>query len=327
MKVIQIFCFFLFLNLGFHAENFDKQLAKLPEKERLVFLNKQLEGYLKFSEFPYRKYAEYALTLASDVYSALSELSLAMNNPAEALKFNRLADTLKKNLLGPQVTGPIMNLLMKYEKEKYGQEIIKRQNLLIIFSLIVILLLVILLLIYRLQRQRARRKNISYEQLLAEQRLLLENMKTVIREMDEKEGPKKYGKSKLSLGKAHDCLQRLITIMAGKKKYLDPELSLKSLSEILEVNTSYLSQIINEHLGKNFTDYVNQFRVEEAKKKLSDPKHKKSSLTDIAFQSGFNSIPSFNRVFKKLTGLNPSQFSHDFSVGKSKGKKQAKGNS
>jgi YesN/AraC family two-component response regulator len=177
-----------------------------------------------------------------------------------------------------------------------------------------------LLLVYRRQRQKARKKNISFEHLLTEQRLLLENMQARLKELAEKEEPKKYEKSKLSLEKAHDCLKQLIAIMTTGKKYLDPELSLKTLSEIMEVNTSYLSQIINEHLGKNFADYVNQFRVEEAKRILCEPKQEKLSLTDIAFQSGFNSIPSFNRVFKKLTGLSPSHFGHDSSGSKGNGK-------
>ena len=138
--------------------------------------------------------------------------------------------------------------------------------------------------------------------------LFFDELQEVVAGLGAKERKKKYEQSKLSQDKTRYCLNKLDQMMTVEKKYLDSELSLKSLSENLEVNTTYLSQIINEHLGKNFNDYINHYRVQEAKDLILDPKEKKINLTDIAFQSGFNSIPSFNRVFKKMTGFNPSQF-------------------
>jgi AraC-like DNA-binding protein len=80
------------------------------------------------------------------------------------------------------------------------------------------------------------------------------------------------------------------------------------VAEKLNVSTNNLSQIINEKLGKNFYDFVNEYRVETAKELLLNPKKQHLTLLAIAFDSGFNSKSSFNNVFKKQTSLTPSEF-------------------
>ena len=69
-----------------------------------------------------------------------------------------------------------------------------------------------------------------------------------------------------------------------------------------------LSQVINEQLGVNFFNFVNQYRVEEFKERLADPSNRNFSLLGIAFDSGFNSKSTFNRIFRNTTGLTPSRY-------------------
>ena len=69
-----------------------------------------------------------------------------------------------------------------------------------------------------------------------------------------------------------------------------------------------VSQIINEQLSYNFNDFINSFRIEEAKKMLNDPGMKNITVASIAYDSGFNTLSAFNTAFKKFTGLTPSQF-------------------
>ena len=95
--------------------------------------------------------------------------------------------------------------------------------------------------------------------------------------------------------------------MKINKPFIDPEITLKKLSEQVDIPFRYLSQIINENLHKNFYDFINNYRIEEAKKLLSDPGCKKTIL-EILYQIGFNSKSSFNTSFKKNTGLTPTQF-------------------
>ncbi|WP_343658645.1 helix-turn-helix domain-containing protein [Chryseobacterium sp.] len=96
-------------------------------------------------------------------------------------------------------------------------------------------------------------------------------------------------------------------IMEIQKPYLDSELNLIKLAEMLSVSTHHLSYVINTGFEKNFFQYVNEFRVEYAKKLLKEP-NSKLSILGIAYESGFNSKTSFNTTFKKMTGQTPSEF-------------------
>ncbi|WP_068943627.1 helix-turn-helix domain-containing protein [Chryseobacterium timonianum] len=100
---------------------------------------------------------------------------------------------------------------------------------------------------------------------------------------------------------------QLENIMSIQKPYLDSELNLIKLAEILSVSTHHLSYVINTGFQKNFFQYVNEFRVEYAKQLLKDS-GSKLSILGIAYESGFNSKTSFNTTFKKVTGKTPSEF-------------------
>ncbi len=99
----------------------------------------------------------------------------------------------------------------------------------------------------------------------------------------------------------------------SEKNYLDANLSLDSVAENLQINKSYLSRIINMELEKGFSDYVNELRVEEAKRYMSNPEFKNYTLISIGLEAGFNSKSAFNSAFKKFTGMTPSQFRNSIS--------------
>lgn len=118
----------------------------------------------------------------------------------------------------------------------------------------------------------------------------------------------KYKGSSLTSQRSKLYLDRLMALMNDEKPYLDPELSLMKLSRMIGITKEDLSQVINEQLGKNFKNFINAFRVEEAKKKLLDPREEQYVLLKIAFDVGFNSKSVFNSSFKKVTGMSPSEF-------------------
>lgn len=93
-----------------------------------------------------------------------------------------------------------------------------------------------------------------------------------------------------------------------QKLYLEPELSLSDLATKLKTNTSMLSAAINQNFGKNFNDFVNEYRVEEVKRQLKNPANAHLSLLGVAMECGFNSKSTFNRAFKKFTGQSPKEF-------------------
>jgi len=93
-----------------------------------------------------------------------------------------------------------------------------------------------------------------------------------------------------------------------EKNYLDCNLSLELTAEKLDISKSHLSRIINSELGKNFSDYVNELRVEEAKNYISNPEFSNYTLVAIGLEAGFNSKSAFNSTFKKFTGITPSEY-------------------
>lgn len=118
----------------------------------------------------------------------------------------------------------------------------------------------------------------------------------------------KYEKSALTPARAETYLTRLLHAMETEKLFTNSDLKLQDLAQKLDIPPHHLSQIINEKLGQNFFDFLNQYRVEEAKKCLTDPEKQPYTILSIALEVGFNNKASFNTAFKKHTGMTPSQF-------------------
>jgi len=97
-------------------------------------------------------------------------------------------------------------------------------------------------------------------------------------------------------------------VMEKERPYLDPDLDLTKLSELLGMNPKQVSHTINRSFSKNFYEYVNSYRVEAFKQRVAEPKNKKLTFLGLAFDCGFKSKSTFNDVFKKTTGKTPSQY-------------------
>ena len=135
----------------------------------------------------------------------------------------------------------------------------------------------------------------------------------VVRKMDrpasdDNSESSKYRKSPLNDQDASLIHERLMHLMAEKKPYKNPDLTLNELAGILEVHPNYLSQVINSKEKKSFYDLVNEMRVEEFIKLISHPSNLQYTLLAISYDCGFNSKASFNRNFKKYTGLSPRDY-------------------
>lgn len=102
--------------------------------------------------------------------------------------------------------------------------------------------------------------------------------------------------------------QKLKDYMIAQKPYLNEKLTLNELSVQLEVKSYYITFILNRVLKKNFYDFINYYRVEEIKKRINEGELSKYTMLSIAFDCGFNSKASFNRIFKSYTGYNPTQY-------------------
>ncbi|MDW3650580.1 MAG: AraC family transcriptional regulator [Bacteroidia bacterium] len=115
----------------------------------------------------------------------------------------------------------------------------------------------------------------------------------------------KYEHSTLNQDEKERILRKLQKKLRDEKQYLNPNLSLAELAHKLEINSNQLSQVINELLGKNFYQLINEYRVEEVKRNILS---QEKTLLGIALESGFNSKSAFNRIFKEITGSTPSAY-------------------
>jgi AraC-like DNA-binding protein len=104
---------------------------------------------------------------------------------------------------------------------------------------------------------------------------------------------------------------RLLGHMESERPYLAPEFTLGELAAQLRTNTSWLSKVINTGCGQNFNDFINEYRVREAEQRLRNPRFRHYTLLAVALESGFNSKSTFNRVFKKLRGVTPSEIERE----------------
>ena len=96
--------------------------------------------------------------------------------------------------------------------------------------------------------------------------------------------------------------------METKKPYLQGDLVLPQLAQQLGISANYLSQVINEQLKVNFYDFINGYRVEDAKRLMKNAGQKNINILKIAFDSGFNSKSAFYTAFKKVTSMTPTQY-------------------
>jgi YesN/AraC family two-component response regulator len=115
-------------------------------------------------------------------------------------------------------------------------------------------------------------------------------------------------KTTLQPNKIDDIVNNITNLMEAQRLYAETELTLKQLADKLQVPSYQVSQAINEGMKKNFYDLINGYRVEEAKRLLLDPKNENYTILSVGFEAGFNSKTTFNTVFKKFTGVAPTEF-------------------
>lgn len=101
---------------------------------------------------------------------------------------------------------------------------------------------------------------------------------------------------------------KLLAYIEREKPYLNSELSLPGLASALDISRNQLSTVINQVHNKNFYEFINGYRLEEVKNLMDDPANSHLKFISLAYDAGFNSKATFNRIFKQMTGLTPSQY-------------------
>ena len=101
-------------------------------------------------------------------------------------------------------------------------------------------------------------------------------------------------------------LANLNYFMHDEEVFKDPDLSLQSMADLVNLSSHQLSELVNHELGKNFSTYVMEFRVKAAIKELKNNEH--STILSIALSVGFNSNSAFYSAFRKITGKSPKEY-------------------
>jgi len=111
--------------------------------------------------------------------------------------------------------------------------------------------------------------------------------------------------------KANDSsilFKEISKLIVEDKLYLKSDLSLSKLSVLIGQSTQKTSSIINQYAKRNFNDFINYYRIQDAKKILTDFESQKFTISSVAFDTGFSSLSSFNSAFKKFEGKTPSMY-------------------
>jgi len=127
---------------------------------------------------------------------------------------------------------------------------------------------------------------------------------------------KKYTGSSLNPTDEVSLINKLNNHLSQNALYLDPDIDIKAVAAELKSNTKYLSQVVNNQLGLNFNQYINQFRIQKLKENLKDKKNNSSTLYEIAQQCGFKNKSTFHKVFREFTQMTPKEYLQQNGKGK-----------
>ncbi|MDT0606116.1 helix-turn-helix domain-containing protein [Croceitalea rosinachiae] len=123
----------------------------------------------------------------------------------------------------------------------------------------------------------------------------------------------KYQDSQLDVATASSLIRSIKKLFKDEELFLESSLTLDKVAEKLKVSPRNLSQALNENEGKNFSEFVNSFRIEKAKKLLVSQPYSKEKIATVAYDCGFGNVTSFNITFKSATKQTPSSYRKAFS--------------
>ncbi len=279
---------YLYLGQLDNAELFCSESCEMAKKENNF--NGLNECYRNLVEINVKKGEPDVAIKYFDLYRQSADTIFSLESIAKISEIETIYQTEKKD---HQIE--ILNIKNTYEKAENK----KKSKFILVLSIVlsIVLIMVVVILIIYLQKQKA------YKTLVKMNVLAVKcEQKNETLEKDQK----KTLNSDLS--HLNDLAEKLTNYFISEKPYLDFNFNIDKLSKDIDSNRQYVSKTINEVFGKNFSTYVNEYRVKEARKLLLDSKNDKYTMESIAESSGFNNRTSFIAAFKKYTGVTPSYF-------------------
>lgn len=257
--------------------------------------------------FDYYKHSRKILDTLSNInleihYHHTMYETFAMQNEFEKALFHyKKSKTLNDSVLNIEAKNHADELKEKYESVEKEKKIAIQNltisqknriiNIMILVTIIIILLLGVILYQYR-------QKSLAYKKLVEEN---IKNALTPPQTL-------KIQPNDSSDDTLLNIYNKLEGLMRNEKIYLDKSLRLEPTAEQLNTNRTYLSNALKEYANKSFNNYINEYRIYEAKLQLISTEFDHFSIEGIGNNVGFQSKTTFNNVFKDLTGVTPSFF-------------------
>lgn len=284
------------------------------------------------------------LSALSDNYLAFSQIEEAQGNTKRAFDYYKKSYSIKDSLFSASEYMAINELQFTYNmidvdeqiKELSIEQTIKERTIIMQrrlqfgmgFALIIVIIVLLILYLknktlhtaYKALADRNieivksdnvnRQLRLEYEQQLKEKDLIIKKMEKEISVNDDIKceiiEPVKYKSSSLSDDYKNELITAILEIMSNKEVFCDPDFSQSKLAEMVNSNATYISQIINDSFKTNFRSFLNEYRMKEARRILSDMDYKKYSIEAVSTMVGFKSRDTFDNIFKKVIGVTPS---------------------
>lgn len=220
----------------------------------------------------------------------------------------RLNDSLfnqKSHRLVTEFNIKLKTLEQQREMEKISLEneinesrIYNKNRLIILLIIGIVIALIGILVIFRFYRQKQRTYQILYEKSKEEFKAA-PKIESCQKDMI---------KAGIGDDVLKDLLEKLHTKMEEEKVFLNMDLSIHKLAQLMDTNTSYLSKIINDYYHQNFNSFINKYRIRAAQEMMHEKKFRNYTIEALAHECGFRSKSSFNEAFKKISGLTPGYY-------------------
>ena len=282
-----------------NLSNLGELFFEVNERDSALF-------YIELSNVLARKHG--FLRVLAENYLTLSKIEEAKGDATAAFEYYKKYATLSDSVFNSEKFGDIHQLQRLYEVSKTNRQIeqliveqqikertIYYQKIAQYATLSALLLVSVVTLFIFLQK---RKLNIAYKALFEK------NIKIIDLQ---KKSPEKQQEKKIILtdDMQGGLMDKILTIMEDTPVICDTSFSINKLATMVQSNHTYVSQVINNVLKKNFRSFLNTYRIEEAQRLFSDPDAAKYTIEAVALQVGFRSRSSFRDAFKEITGVSP----------------------
>lgn len=304
--------YYLALDIAKNNNYIEQEAENLSDLGKLFFEEKKIGRALFYIDLSNKVATENNfLRILAENYLTLSKIEETKGCIAKAFEHYKDYSKLKDSILDVASFGDISQLQRLYEVSKTNQQIkqlsleqqikertIRYHKIIWIITSCLLILVSIGLLFISLQK---RNLSSAYKVLFEKNLKIIELQSNSLENHFEK-----YKDSALKDEMQDELLDKILTLMENTSIICDTEFSLDRLAALVQSNQTYVSQVINMALKKNFRSFLNDYRIREAQRLFSTLDLSKYTISSIAYRVGYKSPTTFRNIFKELTGVTPN---------------------